>query len=967
MIYLDTIGTILDVNQKAIAIYGDSKEELVGKHFTKLNILSPEDVRKLRKGFVKGLAGEHAVINITMRNRRGQTLSLECQGSLMKNLGETALLVIARDITKRKQAEEGLKKSEEKYKALLEETPIGICNLDIKGRITYANKTFEQITGYSNDEILGKSALNLASQAFQLSEDKLKLITDRIKNRLTGRKKSQPMTIGLRRKDGCLRWVEAESKLIKRFGIPVGLQAILRDITERKQMEKKLRENEERFRSIVENSHGGIGIVDSDFRIIYVNEQVTHILGYSGEEMIGQDFRNFLYGDAKSLIQDRYIRRQNGEEISSQYEFEVIRKDGERRTVEMKVALIRDGQGGVQTMAEVLDITERKKALEALRESEEKFRNLAEQLPSMVFINKNGRVTYVNKKCIEIMGYTEEEFYSSDFNFFSLVATESIGLVTSAYKRHMKGEEVAPYEYALVTKEGRKIEAIISTKLIKYRGEDAILGIVTDITERKKMERNLRSSEERLSLLFQYAPDAYYLSDLKGNFVDGNKAAEELTGYKKDELVGKSFLKLKLLSRKQMPKAAKLLARNALGKPTGPDEFTLNRKDGTQVTVELRTFPMNIKGKTLVLGIARDITEREKKEREVRENKEKFERLFMDNPEAAVYVDSDFHVLDANPRFQKLFGYSLDKIRGRHINDIVVPEDKLAEAEVLDKKANNGYVYHETIRKRKDRSLVPVSISAAPITIEDKIVGFVGVYKDIGQLRRAEGELKDTLEKLSVVGKLVRHDVQNKLSTVTGNAFLTRKKLTGHHEALENLREIELAVQQVLEIFDFANSYEKLGIEELDYVNVKKSFEETVLLFPDLNVQVVNDCRGLVVLADSLLQQIFYNLIHNSLKHGEKVTQIRLHYKENGKNGLKLIYQDNGVGIPKAEKEKIFKEGYGKGTGYGLYLIRKICEVYGWAIQERGKQGEGVQFTMAIPKASDHSRISYRFDSNHKH
>jgi len=212
MIYLDTIGTILDVNQKAIAIYGDSKEELVGKHFTKLNILSPEDVRKLRKGFVKGLAGEHAVINITMRNRRGQTLSLECQGSLMKNLGETALLVIARDITKRKQAEEGLKKSEEKYKALLEETPIGICNLDIKGRITYANKTFEQITGYSNDEILGKSALNLASQAFQLSEDKLKLITDRIKNRLTGRKKSQPMTIGLRRKDGCLRWTQTDGE-----------------------------------------------------------------------------------------------------------------------------------------------------------------------------------------------------------------------------------------------------------------------------------------------------------------------------------------------------------------------------------------------------------------------------------------------------------------------------------------------------------------------------------------------------------------------------------------------------------------------------------------------------------------------------------------------------------------------------------------------------------------------------------
>jgi signal transduction histidine kinase len=84
------------------------------------------------------------------------------------------------------------------------------------------------------------------------------------------------------------------------------------------------------------------------------------------------------------------------------------------------------------------------------------------------------------------------------------------------------------------------------------------------------------------------------------------------------------------------------------------------------------------------------------------------------------------------------------------------------------------------------------------------------------------------------------------------------------------------------------------------------------------NVKVVNDCRGLTVLTDSLLRQLFYNLIDNSLKHGEKVSRIRLHYEEVGKDKLKLVYEDDGIGIPKAEKEKIFKEGYGKGTGYGL-------------------------------------------------
>ena len=149
-----------------------------------------------------------------------------------------------------------------------------------------------------------------------------------------------------------------------------------------------------------------------------------------------------------------------------------------------------------------------------------------------------------------------------------------------------------------------------------------------DITERKQAEEELRSSEERLRILFEYAPDAYYLSDLKGNFVDGNKAAEEITGYRREELIGKSFLKLKLLSPRQIPKAAALLVKNVLGQATGPDEFILNRKDGTQIPVEIRTFPVKIEGKTLVLGIARDITERKRLEQDLNERVKELQCLY---------------------------------------------------------------------------------------------------------------------------------------------------------------------------------------------------------------------------------------------------------------------------------------------------------------------------------------------------
>ncbi|MBA7477753.1 Sensor histidine kinase RcsC [subsurface metagenome] len=149
-----------------------------------------------------------------------------------------------------------------------------------------------------------------------------------------------------------------------------------------------------------------------------------------------------------------------------------------------------------------------------------------------------------------------------------------------------------------------------------------------EITERQKVEAELKSSEDRLRILFEYAPDAYYLSDLNGNFVDGNKAAEEITGYKRDELIGKSFLKLKLLPAGQIPKAAAFLVKNVLGRATGPDELTLIRKDGTQVPVEIRTFPVKIEGKTLVLGIARDITERKKVEHALNERVKELQCLY---------------------------------------------------------------------------------------------------------------------------------------------------------------------------------------------------------------------------------------------------------------------------------------------------------------------------------------------------
>ena len=176
---------------------------------------------------------------------------------------------------------------------------------------------------------------------------------------------------------------------------------------------------------------------------------------------------------------------------------------------------------------------------------------------------------------------------------------------------------------------------------------------------------------------------------------------------------------------------------------------------------------------------------------------------------------------------------------------------------------------------------------------------------------------------------------------------------------MKYLEKTEPAFDQIEQIFDRARTYERLGVDKLSYIGVNQSCDEAVSLVHDLgNIKVVKDCKGLTVYADPLLGQLFYNLIDNSIKHGETVSKIRMYYKES-EDGLKLIYEDNGVGIAKSDKKKIFGEDHGKGTGIGLYRIKTMCNIYGWTIQETAKKGKAAQFTIAIPKITKNRKPAY--------
>jgi len=179
--------------------------------------------------------------------------------------------------------------------------------------------------------------------------------------------------------DGQTRWLEGYIDIRRNAeGRITHYQGVVLDVTERRKAEEALRESEERFRSLVEHSHAGILIVDDAYRFIYVNDELCRILGYPCEEIIGEDFRKFLDEESREMVAERYIRRQRGEDVPVRYEFNVVRKDGTKRRVEIRVALIRDSAGDVRTVGQLLDITERKRAEEALRHYLERLSTLRE-------------------------------------------------------------------------------------------------------------------------------------------------------------------------------------------------------------------------------------------------------------------------------------------------------------------------------------------------------------------------------------------------------------------------------------------------------------------------------------------------------------------------------------------------------------------------------------------------------------
>jgi len=621
-----------------------------------VNILEslPVSLRDIwKERYDRAFNNEHFVFNDKIELENSNIYIEVAMNPVLINGQVVGASFFGKDISDRKNAEAALLESEERFKAL-HNASFGGISIHDKGIIIDCNQGLVEMTGYSRDELMGMDGLLLISTEWRE--------TVRI-NIQQGLEKPYEV-IGIR-KNG-----ESYPLLIEARNIPYKGKMVriteFRDITQQKKAEEAFWESQTNFRALFEK--GPIGVAyhrmvydeygnPTDFFFVDANKGYAQI---TGVDPIGKYVTEVFPGikdDPFNWIETYGEVAKTGKELRFQQYFAITDRWYNIVAYQYKAD---------HFVAAFFDITERMRAENALKISEEIFSHFMENSPIYVFFkDREIRSVRLSRNYEELLGKPMEELIGK--NMYELFPNDLAKKMVEDDKRILQNGKVEIIEEIF----NERYYSTIKFPIVIEGKPRYLAGYSIDITEQKKAEITLKSSEERLKILFNHAPEAYYLSDLKGNFVDGNFAAEKLLGYNKTELVGKNFFNLHLLSSKQLLKAAKLIAMNVMGKPTGPDEFVINTKNGNKVTVEITTHPVNIEGQILVLGIARDISDRKKTEKAMKMASENWNRTFQAMHSGIALLDAEQLIIQANRSFQNFTGLSEAELRGRNCYNLI--------------------------------------------------------------------------------------------------------------------------------------------------------------------------------------------------------------------------------------------------------------------------------------------------------
>jgi PAS domain S-box-containing protein len=613
-------GKYILVNDLAIKSMGYSREE-----FLKMSPgdIVPKTILEKLLPFTMPVMHKdgHATFESIHIRKDGSEYPVEVSTHAFPFKGRSVALSIVRDITERTRAGETEQQLTEFRESVITNARVWLSVLDLKGKILVWNTAAEEISGYRAEEVIGKNEI---WKLLYPQKEYRTHITDTINRIIRDQKYLENFETTIRSKQGNQKVISWNTRgITDATGRISDYIAIGVDVTDRQLAEEMLRVSEEKFRTVLENVPDLI-LVHRKGIILYINPPATEVMGYTHDELINKQLTDFIDPEYHLLVAQAISRRMDGKNVEP-YEIKILTKSGGRRTVAVHGTLI-EFAGSPASLNVLTDITERKQAEEALRESEKVLRSMLDATPAGVGLLVNRVLQKVNHSLCKITGYSEEEMIGQSTRMLYPDDEEYLRVGRELYEQ-MEREGLGTVEARLKRKDGAPIVVMLS--LSPFDPQNLTAGVtatVLDITERKRAEVALRETEERYRSLFDRSLDCVYIHDFLGNFIEANPSALKLLGYTGEEIMSVKFTSL--LTAVQIPLALHVIQEViTTGTQTESSEYRVRRKDGTYVDVETTATVLYHERKPYAIqGFAHDITERKKTEEKLKKFNEELER-----------------------------------------------------------------------------------------------------------------------------------------------------------------------------------------------------------------------------------------------------------------------------------------------------------------------------------------------------
>ncbi len=870
---------------------------------------------------------------------------------------------LRQEIIDRKAAQEKARASEEGCRPIFDAVndAIFVQEMDT-GKVIDCNEKVQEMYGYSPEEARGIEILDISSGEYPYGQEQILQWVHK-----AAKEGPQLFEWMAKHKDGYLFWVEVNLRMAV-VGGKRRILAVVRDINERKEAERRL---EMLSRAVAEASNGIIMTEHhgKDNPIIYVNSAFEKITGYSAAEALGQDCR-FLQGEDRDQPALEEIRKSIREGNSCRVSLRNYRKDGGLFWNELNISPVKNDNGKVTHHIGIMsDITEIKRASDALRESESRYRAVVEDQTELITrCEKDTTLTFVNQACCRYLGKPANELIGR--RFLEFIPAGEVGEIEKHIASLNRNKQVGSVEHYLKRADGQWRRFLWTNRMLfDEAGEFAgYQGVGRDITDR-------RLAEEEISTLAMFPdenPNPVIRVSGEGKVLYSNKAAsQDLKVGAEQTLPGKWYSYVQEALESQQ-----ICLRNV-------------ECDGRIFTLVFAP----IAGKNYVNIYGMDVTSREQAEQALRESEEKYRQLVETMNEGMGVSDENYIFTYANQKLCDMLGYTKDQIEGRSVLDFIHEDSREAMEEQTQLRKKGRMGVYESMWKTRDGRKIHMLISPKAFFDESgKFTGTLGVLTDITRRKQAEMERRKLLGVLALKNKelesilyIASHDLRSPLVNIQGfsyelarNCDLIRSALSEKGLASKVGKEVSAAINEGI---PEALNYILAGTGKLDSLllgllrlsrlgraalNIERLEMNSLLEEVVANMEYKVKEAGAAVELDAVppcqgdyvqVGQVFTNLLDNALKYldDSRAGVVHIYGSDQGDRSVYCV-EDNGLGIAADHQGKIFETFHRLdplktgGEGLGLTIVRGIVERHEGGVWVESEAGVGSRFFVALPR-----------------